>query len=54
MFVERLDSYSALFSFLVKWHASAVSLPPGHIILAELAYPPNVIIFLFTSGVTYP
>jgi hypothetical protein len=27
--------------FLVGWHASAASLPPGDIILAQLALPPE-------------
>jgi len=31
--------------FLVRWHASAVSLPPGDIILAQLAWPLNAVIF---------
>ncbi len=35
MFVERHASYSALFTFLVGWHASAVSFPPGDVILAR-------------------
>jgi hypothetical protein len=37
MFVERLVCYSALFTYLVRWHAGAVSLPTGDAILAQLA-----------------
>jgi hypothetical protein len=51
MFIERWVSYSALFTFLVGWHASAVTLPQGDIILAQLACPLNNVIFLFTSGI---
>jgi hypothetical protein len=29
MFVERQGSSTALFTFLVLWHSSAVSLPPA-------------------------
>ncbi len=40
--------------FLVGWHPSAVSLPPGDIILAQLACPLNDIIFcLHWDEVTY-
>ncbi len=52
MFVERLVSYSALFTFLVRWHASAVSSPPGDVILAQLACPLNDHHFLFTRVIT--
>jgi hypothetical protein len=45
MFVERWVSYLALFTYLVGWHASAVSLPPGDVILVWLACPLNEIIF---------
>jgi hypothetical protein len=45
MFVERWVSYSALFTFLVGWYASAVSLPPDDVIFAQLACPLNDIIF---------
>ncbi len=45
MFVERQACYSALFTFLVEQHTGAVSLPPGDVILAQLACPPNNIIF---------
>ncbi len=38
---------SALFTFLVGWHAGAVSLPLGDIISAELDCPPdNVTLYL--------
>jgi hypothetical protein len=33
MFVERLVSYSALFTFLVRWNISAASLSQGDVIL---------------------
>jgi hypothetical protein len=46
-------SSSALFTLLVRWHASAVSLPPGDVILAQLACPLNDVIFLFASGVNF-
>jgi hypothetical protein len=52
MFVERQVSSSALFTLLVGWHASAVSLPPSDAFLAELACPLNEVIVLFTSGIT--
>jgi hypothetical protein len=39
MFVERRVSYSALFTYLVGWHTSAISLPQGGIILEQLASP---------------
>ncbi len=32
----------ALFTYLVKWHASDVSLPPSDVILAQLACPMSV------------
>jgi hypothetical protein len=50
-FVERYIRYSALFTLLVGWHISAVSLPPGDVILVQLACPLNDVIFLFTSGI---
>jgi hypothetical protein len=46
MFIERLVSYSALFTSLVGWHASAASLPQDDIIFAQLACPLNDVIFL--------
>ncbi len=52
MFVERQVSSWALFTLLVRWHASDVSLPPGAIILAELACPLNDVILRFTLGIT--
>jgi hypothetical protein len=36
MFVERRVCYSALFTNLVWWHASAVSFPLSDVILAQL------------------
>jgi hypothetical protein len=45
MFVWRKFSLSALFTFLVGWHASADSLPQGDIIFAQLACPLNEVIF---------
>jgi hypothetical protein len=45
MFVERYVSYSALFTYLVRWHAGVVSLPPAEIIFAQLACPLNDVIF---------
>jgi hypothetical protein len=50
MFVEREVSYSAGFTFLVMWHASAVSLPPGDVILAQLACPLNDVIFIYIGN----
>jgi hypothetical protein len=41
MFVERWASSSALYTLLVGWHVSVVSLPPGDVILAQLACPLN-------------
>jgi hypothetical protein len=41
MFVERLANSSDLFTLLVRWHASAVSLPPSDAMLAELTCPLN-------------
>ncbi len=29
------------FYFLVGWHASAISLPPGDVIMVKVAYPLN-------------
>jgi hypothetical protein len=37
MFVERKVGYSALFTNLVRWHASAVSFPLCDVIFAQLA-----------------
>jgi hypothetical protein len=36
---------SALFTYLVRWYPGAVNLPPGDIILAQLAYPLSDVIF---------
>ncbi len=44
---RKIGSYSDLFTFLVRWQASAVSWPPSDIIFAQLACPLNDIIFLF-------
>jgi hypothetical protein len=40
-----LGGFSALFTFLVMWHTSVVSLPPGNVILTHLACPQNDVIF---------
>ncbi len=53
VFVERQGCYSALLTFLVGWYPSAVGLPPGDIILAQLACPLNDINFFPTSGLYY-
>jgi hypothetical protein len=45
MFVEREVRYSALFTYLVGWHVSAVSLPSSDVILAQLACPLSDIMF---------
>jgi hypothetical protein len=45
MFFERKVGSSALFTLLVGWHASAVSLQPSDVIFAELACPMNDVIF---------
>jgi hypothetical protein len=45
MFVERLVCYSALFTYLVRWYVSAVSLPPSDVILAQLDCPLSDIMF---------
>jgi hypothetical protein len=42
---REIGSYSVLFTFLVGWHASAVSLPPVGVIFARLACPLNDVIF---------
>ncbi len=39
MFAERKVRYSALFTNLVGWHASAVSFPLSDVIFAHLACP---------------
>ena len=52
MFVERKVCYSALFTKLVGWHASAVSFPLSDVILAQLACPLSYIMFSLHSGIT--
>jgi hypothetical protein len=52
MFAERSVNSSALFTFLVGWYASAVSLPPGDVIFAQLVCPLDGVIFLYTLGIT--
>jgi hypothetical protein len=47
MFVERLVSYSALFTILVGWHASTADLPSSDVIFARLACPLNDVIFVY-------
>jgi hypothetical protein len=47
MFVERKACYSALFTNLVRWHASAVSFPLSDDILAQLACPLSDIMFFY-------
>jgi hypothetical protein len=52
MFVERKVLYSALFTNLFGWHASAVSFSPSDIILAQLACPLSDVMFYLHSGIT--
>jgi hypothetical protein len=52
MIVERKIRYSALFSNLVGWHASAVSFPPRDVIMAQLACPLSDVMFYLHSGIT--
>ncbi len=52
MFVERKVRYSALFTFLVGWHTSAVSVPPNDVTLAKLACPLSDVMFCLHSGIT--
>jgi hypothetical protein len=52
MFVERRVCYSALFTYLVGWHAGAVSFPLGEISLAQLACPLSDVMFCLHSGIT--
>ncbi len=47
MFVKREVSASDLLTLLVGLFASAVSLPPSNVILAELAFPPNDVVFVY-------
>jgi hypothetical protein len=51
-FVERQVRYSALFTYLVGWHTSAVSFPPSDVIFAQLACSLSDIIFSLHSGIT--
>ncbi len=44
--------YSALFTNLVRWHASAVSLPLNNVILAQLACTLSDVMFCLHSGIT--
>ncbi len=48
VFVDWWVSYSALFTFLVRWHASTVSLTPSDVTLAQ---PPEWRHFVFTSWI---
>jgi hypothetical protein len=52
MFVERKVRYTALFTNLVGWHASAVSFPLSDVILAQLACPLSDVMFCLHSGRT--
>jgi hypothetical protein len=52
MFVERKVRYSALFTKLVGWHASAVSFPLSDVILAHLACSLSGVMFCLHSGIT--
>ncbi len=45
--LQREVSYSALCTFLVGWHARSPSLPPGDVILSQLACSLNDFIFWF-------
>jgi hypothetical protein len=45
MFVEGLVRYSAMFTYLDRWHAGAVSLPPSDVMLAQLACPLSDVMF---------
>ncbi len=47
MFVEGWVGSSAQFTLLVGWHAS---LPPGDVILAQLAIPLNDVIFVYIGN----
>ncbi len=51
MFVERKVHHSALFTYLVGWHAGAVSIPPSDVTLAQLACPLSDIMFHLHSGI---
>jgi hypothetical protein len=51
MFVEKKVHYSALFTYLVGWHAGTVSLPPSDVILAQLACSLSDVMFYVHSGI---
>jgi len=51
MFVERKVRSSGLFSNFVGWHASTVSFPLSDVILAQLGYPLNEVMFYLHSGI---
>ncbi len=52
MFVDRKIRYSALFTNLVEWHASAVSFPLSDVIFGQLACPLSDVMFYLHSGIT--
>jgi hypothetical protein len=52
MFVERKVRYSALFTDLVRWHASVVSFPLSDVILAQLACRLSDVMFCLHLGIT--
>jgi hypothetical protein len=52
MFVERKVCDLAWFTYLVGWHASAVSVPPNDVTLAKLACLLSDVMFCLHSGIT--
>ncbi len=52
MFVERKACYSALFTNLVGWHASAFSYPLSDVIFVQIACPLSDVMFCLHSGIT--
>ncbi len=52
MFVERKVCHLALVTYLVRWHAGAVSFPLSDVILAQLAGPLSDIMLYLYSGST--
>ncbi len=52
MFVERKVRFSALFTYLVGWHARAVSFPLSDVILAQQASPMSDVMLCLHSGIT--
>jgi hypothetical protein len=52
MFVERKVRYSALFTYLVRWHADAVGFLPSDVNLVQLVCPLSDVIFLLHSRIT--